>query len=96
MHAVTLNPPSVELTAGGEPVEQVATITDVPPDTTVSQVMNVTVGGTVSQVETTVTVDNPNPVVDCVAASPSYALTVGLPQQTSEPTTWTVKLTYQA
>ncbi len=99
MHTVTLTPTTVNLTAGGSPVVQTVTVsnvTDHPPDTTVSQPIIVTVAGVDVVVNTSVTVDYPDdpvPVTTVNAASAEYTVLVSSPVRT-DPTTYTVEVTY--
>lgn len=95
MHAVTLDPPAVTVTPGGSPVNQVATIENVPADLDVSQVLSFAVGSANVDVATTVTVDHPQPVASGVPADPAYTISFATPvQDPTTPTTWTVQVTY--
>lgn len=95
MHTVALDPPIVVLTPGGASVVQMVVIDNVPADVDMSQTLSVTVGVSTVDVSTTVTVDNPRPVVSGAAADTAYALAFSAPvQDMSEPTRWTAKITY--
>jgi len=102
MHSVTLNPPTVDLIAGGPSVTQVATISgvpaDVPPTVDTTQ-LAVTVGNTVVNVSTTVgvaAIDNPSPVVS-TSDGVNYTVLADTPVQDAvDPTVWTVNITYKA
>lgn len=97
MHAVTLDPPAVTVTPGGPPAVQTATITDVPADLNVSQVLSFAVGTANVDVATTVTVDHPQPLASGTPADAAYTLSFASPVQDPEtPSTWTVAITYTA
>jgi hypothetical protein len=95
MHTVTLNPTEVALQSGGSPVVQTATISGVPADFTVNQILSMAVGAANVDVATSITVDNPPPMVSGVPASTAYALSFATPvQDSATPSTWTVEITY--
>lgn len=95
MHTVTLAPAAITITPGGPPVVQVATVENVPADFDVSQIISVAVGATNVDVNTTVTVDNPQPLASGTPADPAYTLSFASPVQDAvTPTTWTVEITY--
>lgn len=99
MHTVTLSPTSISLSAGGSPVVQTVTISDVPdnPDDVIaSQPLTVTIAGTDVTVSTSVTIDYPGdpvPVVTVTAASNEYTVIASTPVKV-DATTYTVELTY--
>lgn len=95
-HSVSLNPSSVTLAAGGSETI-VATITNVPADVTASDVLEVVVGAVSAQANVSITIDNPEPVVQVASNNSGAAYQIASPiQDASEPTTWTADIQVSA
>ena len=95
MHTVTLTPDTIDLTAGGSPVDQLVTVGNVTEDVTVTNPLTVSVGTVDVVVNTTVTVDHPSPTVAVISAAPGdYAVVAATPAQTATPGEWEFTLTY--
>ena len=95
-HSVSVSPASIDLTPGGAPVVATITVSGVPADVSVSQPFTVTVGADVVAVNTTVTVDKPEPAVADPSASPGdYTVAYASPvQDAGDASVWTVEATF--
>lgn len=74
-----------------------ATVTDVPPDQTAGDVLEVVVGAVVAQANLLVTIDNPEPVFGVAANNSGATYQFAAPiQDVADPTVWTVDITVSA
>lgn len=89
-HSITLDPSSVTLEPGGSAQPVVATISNVPADVTVTDVLSAVVGSVSASANVTLTIDHPEPVVEVADNQSGATYQIASPvQDAGDPTIWT-------